>query len=118
MQFGWGSKQRRIQASESDSISAVAESIVQDKELTKALLLAAGTPVPVGRPVIDAEDAWAAACEIGAPVVVKPQDGNQGKGVTANLVDYEQVKAAYVKATEISDNVLVERYVTGMIIVC
>ncbi|AKH38838.1 MULTISPECIES: cyanophycin synthetase [Nitrosomonas] len=113
VQFGWGSKQRRIQASESDSISAVAESIVQDKELTKALLLAAGIPVPVGRPVIDAEDAWAAACEIGAPVVVKPQDGNQGKGVTANLVDHEQVKAAYVKATEISDNVLVERYVTG-----
>jgi cyanophycin synthetase len=113
VQFGWGSKQRRIQASESDSTSAVAESIVQDKELTKTLLLAAGIPVPVGRPVIDAEDAWAAACEIGAPVVVKPQDGNQGKGVTANLVDCEQIKAAYVKATEISDNVLIERYVTG-----
>ncbi|SDY43718.1 cyanophycin synthetase [Nitrosomonas sp. Nm33] len=113
VQFGWGSKQRRIQASESDLTSAVAESIVQDKELTKALLHAAGIPVPIGRPVNDAEDAWAAACEIGVPVVVKPQDGNQGKGVTANLVDYEQIKAAYVKAAEISDNVLVERYVIG-----
>jgi cyanophycin synthetase len=47
------------------------------------------------------------------PVVVKPQDGNQGRGVTANLVDYEQVKAAYLTAAEISSNVLVERYVTG-----
>lgn len=113
VQFGWGSRQRRIQASESDLTSAVAESIVQDKELTKTLLHAVGIPVPKGRAVTNAEDAWAAACEIGVPVVVKPQDGSQGRGVTANLVDYEQVKAAYLTATEISSNVLVERYVTG-----
>lgn len=113
VQLGWGSRQRRIQASESDLTSAVAESIVQDKELTKALLHAAGIPVPKGRPVTDIEDAWLAACEIGVPVVIKPQDGNQGRGVTANLVDYEQIKAAYLTAAEISDNVLVERYVNG-----
>jgi cyanophycin synthetase len=113
VQFGWGSRQRRIQASESDLTSAVAESIVQDKELTKVLLHAAGIPVPIGRSVVDAEDAWVAACEIGMPVVVKPRDGNQGKGVTANLIDCEQIKAAYLAAAEISNNVLVERYVTG-----
>ncbi len=113
VQLGWGSRQRRIQASESDLTSAVAESIVQDKELTKMLLRTAGIPVPRGRPVIDADDAWAAACEIGVPVVVKPQDGNQGKGVTANLIDCEQIKAAYHAAAEVSSNVLVERYVAG-----
>lgn len=113
VQFGWGSRQRRIQASESDLTSAVAESIVQDKDLTKVLLRAAGIPVPMGRPVTDAEDAWVAACEIGVPVVVKPQDGNQGRGVTANLTDYEQIKVAYLKAAAVSDNVLVERYVSG-----
>ncbi|QOJ24744.1 MAG: cyanophycin synthetase [Gammaproteobacteria bacterium] len=113
VQFGWGSKQRRIQASESDRTSAVAESIVQDKELTKTLLHAAGIPVPLGREVTDADDAWAAACEIGAPVVIKPQDSNQGKGVTVNLVTAEQVKAAFMIAAEISDNVLVERYIPG-----
>ncbi|MBS0587374.1 cyanophycin synthetase [Nitrosomonas sp.] len=113
VQFGWGSKQRRIQASESDRTSAVAESIVQDKELTKTLLHAAGIPVPRGREVTDADDAWAAACEIGVPVVIKPQDSNQGKGVTVNLVTAEQVKAAFMIAAEISDNVLVERYIPG-----
>lgn len=113
VQFGWGSKQRRIQASESDRTSAVAESIVQDKELTKTLLHAAGIPVPLGREVKDAEDAWTAACEIGVPVVIKPLDSNQGKGVTVNLVTAEQVKAAYMIAAEISDHVLVERYIPG-----
>lgn len=113
VQFGWGSKQRRIQASESDRTSAVAESIVQDKELTKTLLHAAGIPVPLGREVNDVEDAWLAACEIGVPVVIKPLDSNQGKGVTVNLVTAEQVKAAYMIAAEISDNVLVERYIPG-----
>ncbi|MBP6075633.1 MAG: cyanophycin synthetase [Nitrosomonas sp.] len=113
VQFGWGSKQRRIQASESDITSAVAESIVQDKELTKILLHAAGIPVPLGRNVKSAEDAWLAASEIGVPVVIKPQDSNQGKGVTVNLMSIEQVKAAYRVAAEFSDNVLVERYVAG-----
>src|SRR5512142_443718 len=51
VQFGWGSKQRRIQAAETDRSGAIAESIAQDKELTKKLLDAAGVPVPLGRPV-------------------------------------------------------------------
>ena len=85
VQLGWGSKQRRIQAAEIDSTSAIAESIAQDKELTKKLLHAAGVPVPLGRPVRDAQDAWVAAQEVGLPVVVKPRDGNQGKGVTVNI---------------------------------
>ena len=113
VQFGWGSRQRRIQAAETDLTSAVSESIAQDKELTKTLLHAAGVPVPSGRPVLDAGDAWAAACEIGGPVVVKPQDGNQGKGISVNLTSREQVEAAYAAATEVSDEVLVERYIPG-----
>ncbi len=51
VQFGWGSKQRRIQAAETDMTSAVGESIAQDKDLTKSLLHAAGVPVPLGRSV-------------------------------------------------------------------
>ena len=113
VQFGWGSKQRRIQAAETDRTSAVAEAIAQDKELTKQLLQAAGVPVPEGRPVSSAEDAWAAAREIGSAVVVKPQDGNQGKGVTVNLLSEKQVKTAYAEAFKISDEVLVERYIVG-----
>src|SRR3989344_2617872 len=87
VQFGWGSKQRRIQAAEVDSTSAVAESIGQDKDLTKRLLHAAGVPVPLGKPVESVDEAWEVALKVGLPVVVKPQDGNQGKGVTVNITD-------------------------------
>jgi cyanophycin synthetase len=113
VQFGWGSKQRRIQAAETDRSSAIAEAIAQDKDLTKKLLDAAGVPVPNGRPVKDADDAWAAAQEIGGPVVVKPRDGNQGKGVAVNIETRGQVLAGYAAAAEISDDIMVERYVPG-----
>jgi cyanophycin synthetase len=113
VQFGWGSKQRRIQAAECDSTSAIAETIAQDKELTKRLLESAGVPVPKGRPVTDAEDAWVAACELGGPVVIKPRDGQQGKGVAANVESREDVLAAYAAAHEVSPNVMVERYLSG-----
>lgn len=113
VQFGWGSKQRRIQAAETDRSSAIAESIAQDKELTKKLLSSAGVPVPNGRTVTDADDAWLAMCEIGAPVVVKPADGNQGKGVTVNIASRESLELAYVAARKISADVLVERYIPG-----
>jgi cyanophycin synthetase len=113
VQFGWGSRQRRIQAAEMDRTSAIAESIAQDKELTKKLLQAAGVPVPLGRPVSDLDDAWAAACEIGLPVVVKPRDGNQGKGVTVNIETRDHLAIAYAAAYEISSDVMVERYIPG-----
>ncbi len=113
VQFGWGCKQRRIQAAETDLSSAIADAIAQDKELTKQLLHAAGVPVPTGRPVTGAEDAWAAAGKIGAPVVVKPRDGNQGKGISVNIRTREEVMAAYNTAAEVSGDILVERYLPG-----
>jgi cyanophycin synthetase len=113
VQFGWGSKQRRIQAAEMDSTAVIGEAIAQDKELTKTMLNAAGVPVPGGRPVHSADDAWAAALEIGGPVVVKPRDGNQGKGVAANIESREDVMAAYAVAREFSDDVMVEQYLSG-----
>jgi cyanophycin synthetase len=113
VQFGWGSKQRRIQAAEIDSTSAIAESIAQDKELTKQILHAAGVPVPIGRTVYDKEAAWAAAQEIGLPVVVKPRDGNQGKGVTVNIVSRDHLEIAFAAAQEIGSAVMIERFITG-----
>ena len=112
VQFGWGSKQRRIQAAEIDSTSAVAESVAQDKDLTKRLLHAAGVPVPMGRPVESPDDAWAVAQDVGLPVVVKPQDGNQGKGVTVNITGRAQLDEAYAAAAEYG-TVMVERFLPG-----
>ncbi len=112
VQFGWGSKQRRIWAAEVDSTSAVSESIAQDKDLCKTLLAAAGVPVPVGRPVGSADEAWEVAEEIGLPVVLKPQDGNQGKGVTVNITTRDQLDAAY-KAAEEYGHPMVEKFLPG-----
>ena len=112
VQFGWGARQRRIWAAELDGTSAVAEAIAQDKDLSKRLLAAAGVPVPGGRPVADAEDGWAVAQEIGLPVVVKPRDGNQGKGVSVNILEREPFEQAYRAAAEIGQP-MVEQFLEG-----
>ena len=113
VQFGWGHKQRRIWAAEVDATSAVSESIAQDKDLSKRLLQSAGVPVPTGRPVDDVDDGWLAATEeIGLPVVVKPLDGNQGKGVTVNVTTREHFELAYKAAEEIGTP-MVEKFLPG-----
>ena len=113
VQLGYGARQRRICTAETDRTSAIAESIAQDKELTRTLLRQAGVPVPSGRPVKDAEDAWEAAMEIGFPVVVKPQYGNQGRGVITNLSTREQVMTAFVNAREEGTSIMVEKFAPG-----
>ena len=115
VQLGEGARQRRIWTAETDATGAIAESIAQDKELTKRLLRAVGVPVPLGRPVKDAEDAWAAACEIGFPVVVKPRRANHARGISLNLTQREQVLAAFDWAVKDGDNtgVMVEQYALG-----
>jgi len=112
VQLGWGAKARRIQAAELDNTSAVAESIAQDKDLTKRLLHSAGVPVPLGRPVQSEDEAWEVALEVGLPFVVKPQDGNQGKGVTVNLTERSQLASAYASAAKYG-TVMVERFLPG-----
>lgn len=113
VQFGWGARQRRIQAAEVDLSSAIAESIAQDKELTKQLLAAVGVPVPVGRVVNSVQEARDAMQEIDGPVVLKPRDGNQGKGVTVNISDPGKLDDAFASAREFGSGVLVERFIPG-----
>ncbi len=113
VQFGWGRKQRRIQAAETDTSSAIAEAIAQDKELTKSLLSAAGVTVPDGGCVSSADQAWEVAQQIAAPVVLKPVDGSQGRGVTVNIERRAQIDAAYAIASEFGLEVIVERYFPG-----
>jgi cyanophycin synthetase len=115
VQLGHGAAQRRIWTAETDRTSAIGESIASDKDLTKTLLASCGVPVPEGSVVRSAEAAWEEAEDIGLPVVVKPVDGNHGRGVTLNLMNEADVKAAYAIASEAGDSsaVLVERYVPG-----
>ena len=113
VQLGYGARQRRIWTAETDRTSAIAESISRDKDLTKSLLQSCGVPVPEGRMVDSAEDAWDAAEDIGVPVVVKPYDGNHGRGVFTNLMTREEVETAYAVAIEEGNGVIVERFVSG-----
>jgi cyanophycin synthetase len=113
VQLGYGIRQHRIWTAETDQTSAIAETISRDKDLTKSLLSACGVPVPEGRVVESPADAWDAAGDIGVPVVVKPSDGNHGRGVSTELMTREEVEAAFVVADAEGSEVIVERYVRG-----
>ncbi|MCX8145101.1 MAG: cyanophycin synthetase [Azovibrio sp.] len=114
VQLGYGCRQRRIWTAETDRTSAIAESISRDKDLTKTLLKSCGLPVPEGYLVDSPEAAWEAAEDIGLPVVVKPDDGNHGRGVFLDLNSRAEVEAAYRVASEEGSNVIVERYIPGI----
>jgi len=115
VQLGYGVAQRRIWTAETDQTSAIAEEIASDKDLTKALLKSCGVPVPEGELVRSADAAWEAAQDIGVPVVLKPYDGNHGRGVSLNLMTEAEVRAAYALAHRKGDGspVIVERYIAG-----
>ena len=113
VQLGYGAKQRRIWTAETDQTSAIAETISRDKDLTKSLLRSAGVPTPEGRTVTSPDDAWEAAQDIGLPVVVKPIDGNHGRGVFINLYTQQEIESAYAVAIDEGSEVLVERHVVG-----
>jgi len=113
VQLGYGKAQRRIWTAETDGTAAVAESIAQDKELTRTLLRSVGVPVPEGRVVSSEADAWATALELGLPVVVKPQDGNWGRGVSIRLEERGAVETAFRIAADNGSGVVVERFVPG-----
>lgn len=113
VQLGYGASQRRIWTAETDHTSAIAESISSDKDLTKRLLSACGVPVPEGQLVETAQEAWEASESIGLPVVVKPIDGNHGRGVFTNLMTQSEIETAFAVAVDEGSGVVVERFVRG-----
>ena len=113
VQLGHGARQRRIWTAETDRTSAIAQGIAGDKDLTKRLIAGCGVPVPEGRAVGTPDEAWEAAQDIGLPVVVKPSDGNHGRGVMLDLRTEVDVKAAFEVATRHGSEVLVERHILG-----
>jgi cyanophycin synthetase len=113
VQLGYCSRQKRIWTAETDHTSAIGEGISRDKDLTKQLLAACGVPVPQGEVASSAGQAWEFAQEIGLPVVIKPTDGNHGRGVVLDLRTEQAVRAAYDVAQAEGSEVLVERYIPG-----
>lgn len=113
LQLGYGHKQQRVQATITARTSCIAADIAGDKTLTKLLLNDLGIPTPKGRIALSLEEALLEARKIGSPVVIKPYNGNQGKGVALNLRTPQEITAAFQVAKNYSDKVLVEEYVRG-----
>ncbi|HLP80945.1 MAG TPA: cyanophycin synthetase [Nitrosomonas sp.] len=113
VQLGYGARSRHIWTAETDRTPAIAESISRDKDLTKALLQSCGVPVPEGCMVDSAQAAWEAANDIGLPVVIKPCDGNHGRGVFIELSHQDEIESAYHVALKEGTGVLVEQYIAG-----
>ncbi len=113
IQLGYGSHQKRIQASITSQTSSIAVEVADEKTEVKEHLKKAGIPVPNGQMVSTEEEAIAVFNEIGAAVVVKPEVGNHGNGSTINVVDLEQLKKAFRAAQAYYPDVIVEEYVHG-----
>ncbi|MFC1457445.1 cyanophycin synthetase [Microvirga arabica] len=113
VQLGTGRYQKRIRASITSMTSSIATDAAGDKDLTKSLLADAGLPVPRGEVVRKGEDAVHAAERIGYPVVVKPLDGNHGRGVSIDLSTPEEVTRAFEEAVSHSRRVIVENCFKG-----
>lgn len=113
VQLGWGARRKLIRASITGQTSHIAVMTASDKSLTKTLLAAAGVPVPRGGVVRTLDEALAQAARIKGPVVLKPLDGNHGRGVSLGLETPEQVRWGYEQAIKHGRRVIVEEQYVG-----
>ena len=113
IQLGHGKYQKRIEAALTSQTSNIAVEIAKDKEFCTQLLYDLGLPTPAQRYARDPDAAARAAERIGFPVVVKPVDGNHGRGVSINLTTEDDVRAAFDKAAEQGSGVVVESMIPG-----
>ncbi len=114
IQLGHGCHQRRIQATITGNTSYVSVELASDKEETHRLLADLGLPVPRQALVYRLRRAQKAAERIGYPVVVKPLDGNHGRGVTIDVLTPEQLEVAYDNAKVHGDGIVIESYIKGL----
>ncbi len=113
VQLGYGVNQKRIRATIASTTSNIAVDIACNKEETKNLLGAAEIPVPKGDVVRTESELQHAIEKIGYPIVIKPIDGNHGKGNTTNIITWEQAQTAFEAAKQYGRNIIVEKYITG-----
>jgi cyanophycin synthetase len=113
VQLGYGVNQQRIQATTTGQTNMIAVEIAGDKNATKKLLGEMGIPVPRGFCVRYEEDLEDTVKRVGFPVVIKPLDGNHGKGATVGIDSLEDARTAFAKAKEYSKDVIVEKMLVG-----
>lgn len=113
VQLGHGCRQKRIEATITSCTNSIAVDIACDKDRTKRILTEANIPVPRGDVVCSVEKLQEAIESIGYPVVLKPLDGNHGKGATIDVRSWDEALVAFERAREISCKIIVERFIRG-----
>ena len=114
IQLGYGVNQKRIQATMTTHTGILGVELACDKEATKRILAAAGAPVPRGTVINFLDDLEEAIEYIGGyPIVIKPLDGNHGRGITIDIRSWEEAEAAYDAARPVSRSIIVEKYYLG-----
>ncbi len=113
VQLGYGVHQKRIQATTTSQTNMISVDIAGDKAATKKLLGGMGVPVPKGYEIREIEDLERTVERVGYPVVIKPLDGNHGKGATVGINDLEHAKTAFEKAKEYSRWIIIEKQLIG-----
>jgi len=112
-QLGYGANQKRIQATVTSETSSIGVELACDKEDTKYLLEQAEVPVPRGE-IIRRESSLEETCRyVGFPLVIKPIDGNHGRGITVDIQNYADALVAFHAAKDISRAVIVEKFIVG-----
>lgn len=114
MILGYGCRQKKIRTAVTDETSGLGIEVAGDKEETKFLLQAANCPIPRGIVVSSEEELKERLNELNFPVVIKPLDGNQGRGVTTNISNEESALLAFRHAVRISDVVIAEEFIEGV----
>ena len=113
VQLGYGTQQKRIRATIASTTSNIAVDIACDKEETKNILSAAEVPVPKGMIIRSEEGLQDAIDRLGYPIVLKPIDGNHGKGATTNITSWDAAVKALCEAQRYGRSIICEKYITG-----
>ena len=113
VQLGYGINQMRFQATITCKTSSIAVDIACNKELTKKMLDMASIPVASGSICVNEDDLAETIKKIGYPIVLKPLDGNHGKGASINVTNWEDAVSGLAFAKEYSKRIIVEKFITG-----
>jgi cyanophycin synthetase len=113
IQLGYGAAQQRIQATIAGTTGNIAVDIAGNKQVTKQVLQSNYVPVPEGGVITEKEQLLPVINDIGYPVVIKPLDGNQGKGITAHIKNYQEAVNAFKLAKQFGKELICEKCIAG-----
>jgi cyanophycin synthetase len=114
MQLGYGKYQKRVQAALTSHSNVLGVELACNKEGTKQTLAHLGVPVPLGKVIYGFNELEETIHDLGGyPIVIKPLDGNHGRGITIDIQSWETAEVAYDRAREVSKGVIVEHFYQG-----